>query len=283
MTGTNADQAEYWGHSPGGQKWITLQDQLDAALQPVLDLVLDRAALRPGQRVLDIGCGTGASVLAAAAAVGPTGHVLAADISELLLSRARERTAHLPNVELVPADAQVHRFGPDDRDAVISRFGVMFFEDTTAALANMARTLKPEGAMTFAAWGALDRNPWFTVPHIAAINRLGRPPRTDRNAPGPLAFHDTDRVLGMFRDAGLNAEAEVVELDLTLPGGPEGAADLVMQVGPAVRTMAHFNATPEDAAAIRAAVLEEFAARGSDDPFRLPAQINLFRATRPAG
>ena len=281
MTGTNADQAEYWGRSPGGQKWITLEDQLDAAMAPVLDLVIARADLQPGQRVLDIGCGTGASVLAAARAVGPEGHVLAADISDLLLSRARERTAGLTNVAFVNADAQMHPFAPDDRDAVISRFGVMFFDDPTAAFANMARSLKPGGTMTFAAWGALDRNPWFTIPHVAAMDRLGRPPRTDRNAPGPLAFHDTDRVLGLFRDAGLAAEVDVVDLKLTLPGGPDEAAGLVMQVGPAVRTIAHFNGTPEDAAAIRAVIRAQFAEMGSADPVLLPARINLYRARRP--
>lgn len=283
MTDVNAEQAEYWANSPGGAKWITLEDRLDAALGPVLELVLERAALQPGERVLDIGCGTGASLIRAAEAVGETGHVLGADISTPFVDRARTRTAGLPQVEAIVADAQTHDFEPGRIDAIISRFGVMFFEDTRAAFANMARALRPGGRMVFAAWGRLANNPWFMVPHQAAVARLGRPPSTDRNAPGPLAFHDIDRISGFFAEAGLEVQAEAVSIGLTPMGLASGAAAMCMKVGPAVRVIAHFGGSDEDEAAIEAEVLRVFQTYPSQDPFVMPAEINLFHATLPEG
>ena len=284
MLTINADQADYWGKSASGAKWITLEDKLDAALQPALDLVLDRAGLTAGMRVLDIGCGTGASVVQAAQRVGPSGRVVGLDISQPFLDRAaqRARALGLSNTRFVLADAQTHPFEKGGYDAIISRFGVMFFENTTAAFENMAHALAPGASMTFAAWGPLDGNAWFRDPFLAAVDRLGRPPKSDRNAPGPLAFHDRDRVVSLFADAGLSADADAVSLDLTPAGGVEGAAELCTKVGSVSRTMDYFNGTAEDETAIQSAIAKVFRAYDTPEGVRLPAVINLYRAARPA-
>ncbi len=284
MDQSNQDQAEYWGSSPSGAKWLTFEDRLDAALAPVLDLVLDRAALQDGEHVLDIGCGTGASLIAASAMVGASGSVLGADIAEQLLARAEDRitASGAGNIKTVLADAQDFAFEPKARDALISRFGVMFFADPVAAFHNMAKGLRPGGQMTFAAWGPLGGNPWFWVPHLKAVAHLGPVPKTDRNAPGPLAFHDADRVIRLLQDSGLvDVTVDAVDVDLTPMGGLDGAADLVMQVGSAVRALTHHNGTAEDAATIRDAVRAEFQAYERADKMVIPALINLFQARVP--
>ncbi len=281
----NEEQAEYWGHSPAGAKWLDLEDQLDAALAPVADLVLERAALAQGDRVLDIGCGTGATTLAAARAVGPFGHVLAADIGEQLAARARDRiaAAGLSNAEIRLCDAQVEPFPTNGRDAVISRFGVMFFADPVAAFANLAHALAPGGKMTLAAWGPLEGNPWFRIPFIAATSRLGRPPKADRTAPGPLAFHDRERVLGLMAQAGLSgARASAEEIRLTPSGTTQDAAALLTRVGPAIRVIDHFDGTDGDARAIEADVVTALLAFETTHGLRLPATINLFEWQKPA-
>ncbi|SDC87973.1 class I SAM-dependent methyltransferase [Ruegeria marina] len=281
MTETNQDQAEYWGKSASGMKWLTFEEQIAASFAPVVDLLLDRAALKPGQRVLDIGCGLGDTTLAAASAVGPTGHVLGADISAPFLDRARQRASGVDNVEFVLADAQIEPFNPADRDAMISRFGMMFFSDTVAAFANIARALKSGGRMTFAAWGPLAGNPWFYIPHLAATERLGQPPKVDRNAPGPLAFHDIGRVTGLMAEAGLSGiEADAVEVELTPPGGLEGAAALCTRLGPAARVMAHFNGSDSDETAIHETVTQALEPYVKGDRVLMPATINLFQARR---
>ncbi len=283
MTSENQEQAEFWGNSEQGTKWLTYEDQLDHAFAPVLDLVLNRAALSAGMKVLDIGCGTGVSAIAAARAVGPNGHVLAADISQPFLDRAAKRAERdgLQTLTFQHADAQSYAFAPDQMDAAISRFGVMFFGDSVAAFRNIASALKPGGQMTFASWGPLDANPWFKIPHVAAVRRMGQPPRVDRYAPGPLAFHDIDHVKGLMIQAGLSDITGVaVTLNLTGFGGVEGTAHLVTRVGPAGRVVAHFDGNEADTDAIQQAVAEEFRQYQSSSNVLIPATINLYQARR---
>ncbi|WP_170368463.1 class I SAM-dependent methyltransferase [Ruegeria arenilitoris] len=285
MQTANEDQAEYWGNSESGTKWLTFEDKLDHMLAPVLDLVLDQAELEPGMRVLDIGCGTGASTIAAAQRVGPQGHVLGGDISEPFLSRARERalSAGVENVDFQCVDAQVARFPEGAFDAAISRFGVMFFQDSVAAFANIAKALAPGGQMTFAAWGPLADNPWFRIPHMAATSHLGHPPKYGRYAPGPLAFHDIDHVTGMMATAGLDdIFANPVSLRLPGLGSVEATAELCTRVGPAARVIAHFEGDEADERKIQSAVAQEFSSFQTADGFGIPAVINVFQARQPS-
>ncbi|WP_299660485.1 class I SAM-dependent methyltransferase [uncultured Ruegeria sp.] len=281
MLSINGDQEEFWGKSEMGGRWLTFEDQLDHLFSPVLDLLLDRAALIRGMRVVDIGCGTGASALTVAQQIGPEGDVLGVDISEQFLERARKRAdqAKLSNLNFKYADAQVAEISPGDCDALISRFGVMFFSDPVAAFANMARALKPGGQITFAAWGGLSENPWFKTPHLAAVKQLGQPPKVDRNAPGPLAFHDRDRVSDLMSRAGLaDIKVEAIPLTLAAPSSAKEAATLCTRVGPAARVIAHFEGVQDDVDAIINAVADEFGAYRTPDGIRVPAVINLLQA-----
>ena len=136
--------------------------------------------------------------------------------------------------------------------------------------------------MTFAAWGPLDVNPWFKLPHVAAVKRLGQPPRVDRYAPGPLAFHDLDHVAGMMAQAGLtDIKAEAVSLSLPGYGGVEGSAALCARVGPAARVIAHFEGDDQDFDAIQSVVADEFRQFMSGSDLRIPAVITLYQARRP--
>ncbi|WP_170782427.1 class I SAM-dependent methyltransferase [Ruegeria lacuscaerulensis] len=281
----NEEQAEYWGKSPSGVKWLTYEDQLDHVFTPVLDLVLSRANIVEGMRVLDIGCGTGVSSLAAAKRVGGSGHVQSADISQAFLDRAQERARaeNLTNMSFLCADAQTQAFPEGEFDAAISRFGVMFFQDSVAAFRNIASALKPGGQMTFAAWGPLAGNPWFKIPHVSATARLGNPPKYGRFAPGPLAFHDLDHVAGMMNDAGLT-DIKADPVPLSLPGfnGVPGTAALCTRVGPAARVIGYFNGTDEDVAAIEADVAKNLEQFDTENGIEIPAIINLFQARRAA-
>lgn len=277
----NTAQADYWSSAPG-RRWIEHEEALDQAMVGILRQLLDAAALRPGDRVADIGCGTGASTLAAAAMVQP-GRVLGVDISEPLLDRARARAeaAGLQNVDFLLADAQTHRFEPAAFDLLVSRFGMMFFEDPVAAFRNLAQALRPEGRMVFVAWAETAKNPWFQIPQEAAIRRLGAPPPTDPQAPGPLAFADADRVAGLLRAAGLGqVRAETLNTLLTPPGDVAAAARIASRVGPAVRIMKARNGSEEDAKAIEAQITEGLRPYEQDGSVRVPAVVHLFSATR---
>ncbi|MCL6282169.1 methyltransferase domain-containing protein [Ruegeria sp. 2012CJ41-6] len=277
----NADQLEYWSTSPSGVKWLTYEDHLDAAMATALDLVLDRAALQPGERVLDIGCGTGASLLAAAGKVGPAGAVLGLDISTPFLDRAQSRADHagMRNIAVRQADAQVALFDGPPWDVLISRFGVMFFTDPQAAFANLALALRPGGRMCFAAWGGVSDNPWFRLPFEAATRRLGTAPASDPDAPGPMGFQNAGRVTALMQAAGLDAvTCDAVDLLMTPLGTAEEVADLCLRVGPASRVMTHFEGTQADAQAIREDLIARLQPFATPAGLRIPARINLFEA-----
>src|SRR5882672_7172935 len=133
-TGPNADQIEYW-NSGQAQKWVAQQERLDAMIEPLGALAIERAELSAGERAIDVGCGCGATTLAIARRVGVRGRVLGIDISAPMLARARERARAegVAQAEFANADAQTHAFERGAWDAVCSRFGVMFFADPTRA------------------------------------------------------------------------------------------------------------------------------------------------------
>ncbi|WP_371225710.1 class I SAM-dependent methyltransferase [Roseovarius sp. 2305UL8-3] len=282
MTISNTDQAEYWS-SPSGQTWATHQEKLDTLMSGVLETVVARAAPKPGETILDIGCGTGASSLRLSDVVGQDGHVTGLDISDPLLDLARQRSkaASAANLRFVLGDAQSHGFTPATADLVFSRFGVMFFSDPVAAFANLLRAAKPGGRLAMICWQGAPENPWFMEPMKAAMARLGKPEPMDPHAPGPMAFKDIDRVTGILRDAGwAEAKGTPVNVDLIPPQSLEAAAEFATTVGPATRLMRERNGTEEDLAAIRADCTQRLAQYQTDQGLRVPAGLIVYTAVK---
>jgi SAM-dependent methyltransferase len=235
----NADQAEYW-NSESGRRWIAHQEALDQRLAPLTELLMARAQVHSGECVIDVGCGTGATTLHLAGAVGAYGSVLAVDISDPLLAVARRRLlqAGHANVRFVLGDAQVHRFERMSYDLVISRFGVMFFEDPVGAFRNLLVALRPGGRLAFVCWRPLEDNPWFALPLEVGIEKLGPPKPRPRRAPGPLALSEPDYINDILSAAGFGC-IQIDRVDTWLPGAgsPREEAELASQVGPLARLM----------------------------------------------
>src|SRR5438132_11595022 len=156
----NAQMAAAWDGDEG-TGWARDWEHHDRAIRGYHLRLLEAAAVAPGERVLDVGCGNGESTRAAARASGD-GAALGVDLSSQMLARARElaRAVGLTNVTFEQADAQVHRFEPNVYDVVLSRFGAMFFADRTAAFANIARAMQPGGRLVMVAWRTLGDNEW---------------------------------------------------------------------------------------------------------------------------
>lgn len=142
---------------------------------PVTEALFAAAGLQPGQTVLDVGCGTGPTTGRAAGAVRPGGRAVGTDVAAAMIETARAASAAhpaLPQPEWLVADAETHDFGAGTYDAVISRFGVMFFADPEAAFANLWRATAPGGRLVAAVWQTRDRVPLFDLPYRAATRVL---------------------------------------------------------------------------------------------------------------
>src|SRR5215472_1385185 len=176
----HAQQLAFW-NGPAVTRWITRQEQMDAALAPVADAAITLAAVQPGERVLDIGCGSGATSIALARLVGPRGQVTGLDVSGPMIELARKRSVGMANLDWLLADAAAHEFPPGSTDLLFSRFGVMFFGDPVATFANLRRALRPDGGrLVFTCWRPLNENPWMLLP-LQVVQTLVPPvPR-----PGP--------------------------------------------------------------------------------------------------
>lgn len=237
----NAEQVHYW-NNVGGPKWVRLQALLDRQLEAIGHMAMDAAGLKAGESVLDVGCGCGSTTLDLARRVGPSGKATGIDISHPMLELARKRAASegLSNATFTEADAQTFAFAPE-YDVLYSRFGVMFFDDPTAAFTNLRGALRPGARVSFACWQAIDRNPWMGVPLMAALQHVSMPAPPDPNAPGPMAFANPDRVRGILDGAafgGVSVDSRDVEL--VVGGGTDldETTRLVMDLGPIARLLA---------------------------------------------
>jgi SAM-dependent methyltransferase len=254
----NADQVAYW-NGPAGRRWVQRQEEQDRLLAPVAELLLDRCATRPGESVLDIGCGWGGIAVALARRVAPGGQVLGIDVSELMLARARELLPRGLPVEFALGDATVYPFTPGRADLLCSRFGVMFFADPARSFRNMRRGLRSGARVAFACWREPRENPWLMLPLQEAYRLVPRLPEVGPEDPGAFSFAAERRVRDILRRAGFDAiRLEPVDLSLDLAGGAglEAALNTAAGIGPTSRALEGQSAAVQAAAmeAIRAAL-----------------------------
>jgi SAM-dependent methyltransferase len=277
----NDAQRRYW-NEVAGPRWVAGQGFRERRNQESLALLLDCLRLAGGERVLEIGCGTGALTLPLAQAVGERGRVVAVDISEPMLGVARQRVAEsgLGNITLLLGDAQVFALEPAAFDVATSRMGVMFFADPVVAFRNIGTALKPDGRLVFACWAPLAENRHWLISYDIAVRHLGPPAPSSDPMPGPLAFGDPDYVRRILTAAGF-ADVEIERAHPTITGGSaEEEARQALMMGPTARLIE----AKQPSQAVRQAIAEDiaaaFAAAASAGPIRLPATIFLVTAHR---
>ncbi|MFM8941367.1 MAG: class I SAM-dependent methyltransferase [Phenylobacterium sp.] len=232
MAAANEPQESYW-NDVAGRTWAALQDRIDRQIRPLGLAAMDHLAPAAGEAVIDVGCGCGDTSLELARRVGPEGEVLGLDISGPMLEVARRRAevARTEGLEFRRADAQTAAL-PGGRDAVFSRFGVMFFADPAAGFRNLRHALRPGGRLGFVCWRPLAENLWMRLPAETAADLASPAPPPEPGAPGPFAFADPERVRGIlagagFTDIGITPHDEAIGgLDL------EGTVEMSFRVGP---------------------------------------------------
>jgi SAM-dependent methyltransferase len=276
----NAEQIAYW-NDEAGARWAALHERTDAAFSLVTKTALDAANPQADEAVLDVGCGCGETVLELARRVGRSGSAVGVDVSKAMLDVAAERVQRdrAANVTLLLGDASTHPFDEGAFDLVFSRFGVMFFDAPVDAFANIKRSLRDGGRLTFICWRELSANPWFFVPLAAAKPFVAPQPPMDPESPGPLAFADADRVRRILQQAGFTS-IEVKRHDtmmrLSGPDGLESAANFATQIGPVSRALAGADANVRSS--VRSAILETLREHETPEGVFLAASVWIVSA-----
>jgi len=278
----NEEQRTRW-NGTDGEYWTSQQDRLDRTLAPVTGPLLAFAAARTGSTVMDVGCGCGATTIELAQAVGPSGRVVAIDVSEPMLALAAERLRKFANTSCLLGDAAELPLRDLGAELIVSRFGVMFFGDPVAAFANLRTGLAAAGRLRFACWRPIDENPWLQIPLHAVYEHAPRLPKPDPEEPGPFAFGDIARVTRVLMAAGFTEPSFTpldIQIDIAAGGTLEDAVAQSSAMGPAKRALAD---QPDD---IRAAAIESIrhvlAPYASAAGVTLPGAVWLVAAGRSA-
>jgi SAM-dependent methyltransferase len=248
------DQAQRWNGS-AGCAWVEAQRMLDRTLQPFEDLLLAEVSASGARRVLDVGCGTGSTTRAVARLVGAKGRSVGIDISEQMIGAARvvAEQEGAP-ATFICADAQKHAFESQKFDMIMSRFGVMFFEDSVQAFANLRSACSDGASLRCIVWRSPAENPFMTAAERTAAPLLPNLPPRRPDAPGQFGFADDRRVHAILEESGWSEiDIRPIDVTCTLPEtelirygtrfGPVGIA--LQEADPQTRTQV--------AAAVRAA------------------------------
>ncbi len=230
----NSEMSAFW-NGDAAKRWIDHDERYEAQLAPLTAHVMSRARLRSTDTVLDVGCGTGTLDIAARRKLGTTGSVMGVDISARMLKKARVRLADtgLNRVAFFEGDAQVSTLGTGAYDRIISRLGVMFFDDPGAAFSNLANAAKTDARLAFVCWQARSENPWVSTAISAMAEHIDISP-TPESGPGPWSLADPAVITETLQRAGWrDVTATPIHGDLHVggPGTVEEAVEFVCATG----------------------------------------------------
>lgn len=248
------DQNRIW-NGAGGQGWVAAQALTDQIFKPLEDLLADEVQAAGARRVLDVGCGTGATTVAAARRLGANVSVLGVDLSEAMIKTARARAEqHNVSASFICANAQTYAFDLESVDMIISRFGVMFFDDAVQAFANLRSAASRDAELRCIVWRSADENPFMTTAEQAAEPILPGVSRRVPNEPGQFGFADSDGVRNILNRSGWR-DIDIAPIDVPCAFRASDLELYLSRLGPVGRAL-----------------------QGADDRVR----TNVIEAVRPA-
>jgi ubiquinone/menaquinone biosynthesis C-methylase UbiE len=271
---SQGEQTKLW-NGPAGRSWVDAQPLLDQILKPFEDVLVAALSSELGSSVLDVGCGTGSTTLALARLSGPVRRCTGIDISEPMIAAARARAERERTpASFICADAQSYAFEPESVDAIVSRFGVMFFDDPARAFANLRRAARRGAELHFVAWRSASENPFMTTAERIAAPLLPNLPPRRPGAPGQFAFADDRRVRAILEESGWT-EIDIRPLDLTCALPEKKLISYVTRLGPVGLIL------QEADERTRAQVVE--AVRPAFDPYVQGTEVRFTAASWMAG
>ncbi len=276
----NIEQFEYWNEK-SGPKWVKLDDSMNERFSILTEELFSRADINENDRVLDIGCGGGQTSFQASQLVGYSGQVVGADISEALLSLARSKFSNTGNLDFSLCDAQNHKFQSKEFDKIISRFGIMFFENPVEAFRNIYRSLKVNGSLNFVCWSDMIENEFLMegADIITKHTQINLPPLT--REPGPFAFSEKSYIEEILSLSGFkNIKIDKVKTTILTKDSVEQAAEILMNIGPRAKMLSQAGLGDEAMHKIREKIEELCKARQNGGEISYAACLNFASATR---
>jgi ubiquinone/menaquinone biosynthesis C-methylase UbiE len=229
------EYVEFWNDTLA-EKFERFREILMNGLSYHSRVPLDKLSVKPGARVLDVGCGWGDTTLELARKTGPNGLVIGLDCVDQFMDygRGAAQAAGLDNVQFIDADVQTYPF-ESEYDLCFSRFGMMFFENPVAAMRNIRKALRPGGDLMFVVWRSSADNPWLSVAKKVVLDFLPPPGEDARTCgPGPFSMSEPEVVSKQLEIAGFEAiEFERCDGPVVVGDSPENAMQFQLALGPA--------------------------------------------------
>ena len=276
----NVEQSEYWNEK-SGPKWVKNENALNERLAILTDELISRANIEASDKVLDIGCGGGDTTFRVSKLLADGGNVVGADISHTLLNHAKSKFSNIDAMKFVHCDAQNHSFDENYFDKVISRFGVMFFENPSEAFKNIQCSLRTNGSLNFVCWTSLVENDFLTEGmHIITKYTQKVLPEVTKD-PGPFAFSNREYINGVLKSAGFkNINIDKVYTSISTKDSAEKDAEILMGIGPRARILSEENLSSEKMSMIKSEIVELCRKRISNKEITYKACLNYVSAIK---
>ena len=276
----NNEQYDYW-NSGIGQKWVKEDNSLNERFAILTKEFFSRASINKNDKVLDIGCGGGITSFEASKLVGKDGHVLGADISEILLDLAKKNFSNIENLKFKYCDVQNYNFEKNIFSKVISRFGVMIFENPIMAFRNIYNSIQDGGSFHFVCWTNVMENEFFTAAANVIIKHLNREFPEVTRAPGPFAFSEKKYVKQILKASGFkNIKVDKIYTLLSTHDDAKKDGELLFNIGLAGRLLAEENLSEEELSKIKNKIIEMTQKRQIDGKINYKACLNFVSATK---
>ena len=276
----NDEQHEFWNKGIG-QKWVKEDNSMNERFTILTKEFFKRAKIEKGDKVLDIGCGSGITSFETSKILGNDGYVLGADISKILLDLAKKNYSNIKNLEFKYCDVQNYEFEKNSFSKVISRFGVMFFENPIKAFKNINNAIQEGGSLHFVCWTNVMENEFFTAAANIIIRHLDRGFPELTRAPAPFAFSEKKYVKEILNAAGFeNIKVEKVYSLISTNDSVEKDGDLLFNIGLAGKLLSEENLSEAELAKIKEKIIEMSQNRKVDGMITYKACLNFVSATK---
>jgi ubiquinone/menaquinone biosynthesis C-methylase UbiE len=276
----NDEQFEFWNEGIG-KKWVEEDDSMNERLSILTKELFLRSNINRDDKILDIGCGGGQTTFEASEMVGENGYVIGADISKILLDLAKSKYANTKNLEFKYCDVQNYEFRENSFNKVISRFGVMFFENPIEAFKNIYNSIQEGGSLNFVCWTNVMENEFFTDPTNIIIKHINKEFPEITRAPGPLAFSEADYVKEILVSSKFkNVKVEKVYSSISTNDSAKKDGDLLLKLGLGGRLLADANLSKKELSVIRDEMIEISQKRQKNGKITYKACLNYVSATK---